>query len=261
MKGIPGSVKSNFLWIVLLKDIGDYALYFNKTDNCFAGFEVHKIRIREAQECDIKQKNGSVYHLSVPRRRVVAGNEDFGRFAWHYPNLTIVYKKFPKFKKHSHEIENKLDDALITVKKRISRVYVDKTDNTRGWHRMIYNSHPSSQLSYYRHIGKNTYCWICKTIFYKKIKAGSNHHIQGHGIGRELIPLCDGCHDNVENECLTCRYQPDCFRARFENCWRFGDKPVLYKSNEETGEVLKNVENCYTLILINPNDKKGDLKC
>ena len=104
VKDIPISKKSKNIWIVLLKDLGEYALYLNKTDNCFAGFEIHKIRIREAKECDIKSKDGYVRHLSVPKRRVIASNEDFGRFAWHYPNLDLVYEKYPIFKKHESEI-------------------------------------------------------------------------------------------------------------------------------------------------------------
>jgi len=139
IRGIPESSRSDKLWIVLLKDLGDYALYFNKTDNCFAGFEVHKIRIREAQDCDIKRKDGSIHHLSVPKRRVIVGNEGFGRLAWHYPNIDLVYKNYPEFKKHNHEIESMLKDALITVQKRISRDEVEKT--------MMVDSKPSISKS------------------------------------------------------------------------------------------------------------------
>ena len=115
IKDIPISRTSEKLWIVLLKDLGDFALYFNKTDNCFAGFEVHKIRIREPREHDIKSKDGSIHHLSLPKRRVIARNEDFGRYAWHYPNLDLVYEKYPQFKEYCHEIKNKLDNALMTI--------------------------------------------------------------------------------------------------------------------------------------------------
>lgn len=132
IKDIPKSRKSNHLWIVLLKDLGDYALYFNKTDNCFAGFEVHKIRIRKSREGDIKQKDGSVYHMSVPERRVIAGSEEFGIYAWHYPNIEMVYEKYPQFKKYSEEIEITLNNALITVKERVSHSDVDKTLLTRS---------------------------------------------------------------------------------------------------------------------------------
>ena len=127
IRDIPESSRSSRLWIVLLKDIGDYALYFNKTGNCFAGFEVHRIRIKDASEHNIKLKDGSVRHLSLPRRRVIASNEDFGKYAWHYPNIDLVYEKHPEFKKHSQEIESKLEDVLITVEKRVSRVCIDKT--------------------------------------------------------------------------------------------------------------------------------------
>jgi hypothetical protein len=127
IKNIPESKKSKHLWIVLLKDLGDYALYFNKTDNCFAGFEVHKIRIRKATEHDIKCKDGSVHHLFEPLRRAIAGNEDFGKFAWHYPNLSLVYEKYPEFKKYSHEIETRLRIELESIHRPFLRVRGDKT--------------------------------------------------------------------------------------------------------------------------------------
>ena len=127
MKGIPESRKSPHVWIVLLKDLGDYALYLNKTDNCFSGFEVHKIRIRDAVECDIKTKDGVVRHISAPKRRVIASNEDFGKFAWHYPNINFVYNEHPQFEKHKHEIETRLKDATDTIPKRILRDTYGKT--------------------------------------------------------------------------------------------------------------------------------------
>jgi hypothetical protein len=121
-----GSKETN-VWIVLLKDLGDYALYLNKTNNCFAGFEVHKIRIMKPKECDIKRKDGSVYHMSVPERRVIAGSEEFGMHAWHYPNIEMVYEKYPQFKKYSEEIEIMLDNASNIVKERFPHNDVDKT--------------------------------------------------------------------------------------------------------------------------------------
>lgn len=127
IKNIPKSSRSENLWIALLTDMGNCALYFNKTDNCFCGFEVHIVRIREAKECDIKRKDGSIGHLSVPKRRVIVGSEGFGSLAWHYPNLDLVYEKYPEFKKYRHEIESKLKDALITVQERFSRVKIEKT--------------------------------------------------------------------------------------------------------------------------------------
>ncbi|MCK5260869.1 MAG: hypothetical protein KAJ44_01670 [Thermoplasmatales archaeon] len=127
IKNIPVSKKSEKLWIVLLKDLGNFALYFNKSDNCFSGFEVHKICIREAREHDIKLKDGSIKHLSLPKRRVIASNEGFGRYAWRYPTLDLVYEKYPKFKEYRHEIKSKLNDALITVKECVLREGSDKT--------------------------------------------------------------------------------------------------------------------------------------
>ena len=141
IKDIPVSKKSDRLWIVLLKDLGDFALYFNKTDNCFAGFEVHRIFVREAREHDIKLKDGSIKHLSLPKRCVIASNEGFGRYAWHYPNLDLVYEKYPQFKEYRHEIESNLNDALITVLERVSRVGVDKTHGLNDYHRGVYENH------------------------------------------------------------------------------------------------------------------------
>ena len=126
-KELPESKRSNNVWIVLLKDLGDYALYLNKTNNCFAGFEVHKIRIRPAGGFDVTQKDGSVRHVSVPERRVIAGNEEFGRYAWHFPNIGVVYKNYPQFKKYNQEIETKLKEATKTCSKRVSCDTIIKT--------------------------------------------------------------------------------------------------------------------------------------
>ena len=98
------------MWIVLLKDLGDYALYLNKTNNCFAGFEVHKIRIRKAETYTIQGRT-----FSLPNRRVIAGNDEFGRYAWHYPNIEMVYEKYPQFKKYSQEIETNIKSGLESV--------------------------------------------------------------------------------------------------------------------------------------------------
>jgi len=123
VRSIPGERGSRYtdVWVVLLKDLDDYALYLNKTSNCFCGFEVHEIRIREAQECDFKGKDGRISHMSTPKSRIIAGNELFGRFAWHYPNIDLVYEKHPQFKKYDREIKSRLEAALFTTLKPISR--------------------------------------------------------------------------------------------------------------------------------------------
>jgi len=128
IKNIPNEKKSKNVWIVLLKDLGDIALYLNKSDNCFSGFEIHKIRTMNARSCSIKQKNGSITHFTVPKRRKLASNEDFGRYGWHYPNLMLVYDKHPIFRKYNHEIENRLNIALESTKKPVLRYEVDKTN-------------------------------------------------------------------------------------------------------------------------------------
>ena len=127
MKDIPQSKKSKNIWIVLLKDLGDFALYFNKTDDCFCGFEVHKIRVKPASETNIKCKDGRVCHISKVERRVIATSEEFGRYAWHYPNISMVYEKYPQFKSFSQEIESRLNDALIPSPETHTRETVDKT--------------------------------------------------------------------------------------------------------------------------------------
>jgi len=127
IKDIPESSRSSRLWIVLLKDLGDFALYLNKTGGFFGGFEVHRIRIKESKECCIKQKNGRTRHFAVPRRRIIAGSGDFGRFAWCYPSLDLVYVEYPEFKRCCKEIESRLEDESVVAEKPISRGYIDKT--------------------------------------------------------------------------------------------------------------------------------------
>ena len=68
------------VWIVLLVDLDDHALYLNKTNGCFAGFEVHRIRTKNAQTCTIHNTA-----FSVPARRVIASTSEFGHWAWAAP--------------------------------------------------------------------------------------------------------------------------------------------------------------------------------
>ena len=96
MKTIPNEIKGRDCWIILLKDIGDYALYFNKSEGFFAGFEVHKIRVKPPCELNIKQEDGSIKHISIPERRAIANSEEFGKNAWHYPTLDSVFYDFDK---------------------------------------------------------------------------------------------------------------------------------------------------------------------
>ena len=127
IRSIPTSSRSKNVWIVLLKDLGNFALYLNMTGGFFGGFEVHQIRVRGAKECTIKQKNGSIRHFAVPMRRIIAGSGEFGRFAWHFPSLDLVFVAHPIFKKYCEEIESRLKDALIVAEKPVSRGYIDKT--------------------------------------------------------------------------------------------------------------------------------------
>ncbi len=113
IKDIP-SEKGNYssdVWIVLFCDLDDFALYLNKSSNRFNGFEVHKIRIKNERKCMIHG-----FSFTVPKRRAIASSNEFGRYAWAFPSLKMVYRNFPKFFEHDVEIckkvtleRNKLD--------------------------------------------------------------------------------------------------------------------------------------------------------
>jgi hypothetical protein len=109
-KDIPrekGSYQTD-VWIVLLCDLDDKALYLNKSNGYFSGFEVHKIRTRPARKCNIHGKM-----FSVPDRRVIASNNEFGRYAWSYPSLKMVFRKHPEFMQHERRIK------IILTKERV----------------------------------------------------------------------------------------------------------------------------------------------
>lgn len=118
IKDIPKEKRS----IVLLKDLGDYALYLNRTDNCFAGFEVHKIRIMEATEY---KRGNTVYKF--PKRRAIASTAEFGHYGWHYPNLEMVFDKYPRFKDYKKEIVRKTEDVRKELSKPIKKREVIET--------------------------------------------------------------------------------------------------------------------------------------
>jgi len=83
--------------IILLKDLGDYALYLNYSDNCFSGFEVHRIRMKNPEKVFYYTKDKGIVSFNLPKRRIIATSKEFGRYAWHYPTLELVYEKFPVF--------------------------------------------------------------------------------------------------------------------------------------------------------------------
>jgi hypothetical protein len=116
MKEIVKSIDGKCFKIELLKDLGDYALYLNKSDNQFSGFEVHKIRIKKVVTCKIKGKE-----FTKPDRRVIASSEEFGIYAWHYPTLEIVYQNYPQFKSYDDNIRIMLSEWIThkTFKKTI----------------------------------------------------------------------------------------------------------------------------------------------
>lgn len=111
-KDIPrekGSYQTD-VWIVLLCDMDKKALYLNKTGGYFSGFEVHKIRTRPARKCKIHGKT-----FSVPDRRIIAGNNEFGRYAWSYPSLKMVFRQHPEFVKHEARIHSILAKERVKL--------------------------------------------------------------------------------------------------------------------------------------------------
>jgi len=107
IKPIPKEIKGKDTWIVLLKDLGDYALYLNKTEGYKCGFEVHKIRPRKEQIKKIKGKT-----IYMPTRNVIATTREFGFYAWFYPDLETVYKNYPIFKQYDTIIKDRAKKAM-----------------------------------------------------------------------------------------------------------------------------------------------------
>ena len=103
---IPEEVKGKDVWIVLIKELEKIALYLNKSDGYFAGFEVHKIRIKKAETKIIKDKK-----IQFKERKKIASNREFGTRALAYPTLDLVYKKYPEFKPFEDEIQNKVEEC------------------------------------------------------------------------------------------------------------------------------------------------------
>jgi hypothetical protein len=102
MNEIPksyGSANSEY-YIILLCDIGEYALYMNKSGGYFSGYEVHKIRTRKGRTCEIAGKS-----VILEACRYLASSEEFGKHAFHYPTLEQVYKAYPMFQAHHNFIE------------------------------------------------------------------------------------------------------------------------------------------------------------
>lgn len=119
--------KDSDVWIVLLKDLGSFALYFNKSNNCFCGFEVNKIRIRKARTSTIQGRT-----FTVPERRVLASSEEFGTYALHFPNINLVYERYPQFLKYESDIETQLSIGLQSIDNAHRRGTSIVTMNVRG---------------------------------------------------------------------------------------------------------------------------------
>lgn len=107
--------------IYLLKRIDDLALYGNvtgDTNGWFQGFEVHKIRIRPESKRIIDG-----VEVTYPETEYLANAKDFGHWAWHYPNFSLVIKEFPEFKDFKNEIQTKLN-KIPTQSPNLSRFMV-----------------------------------------------------------------------------------------------------------------------------------------
>ena len=117
MKKIPQEIKTHGAWIVLLKRLeGNFndpkciglALYLNKSDGFFSGFEVHRIRIKPEKQWKIHERV-----IFSPEREVLASPKEFGFFGWAFPSLNKVYENFPIFKNHDKVIRQKLSKVPL----------------------------------------------------------------------------------------------------------------------------------------------------
>jgi len=91
--------------IHLLDRIGEYALVSNHTTdgNYFGGFEVHKIKKRIETNTVI----GNV-KIHFNAKECYRSSSEFGKNAFHYPNLDLVYIDFPQFRQNNDKIIKKL---------------------------------------------------------------------------------------------------------------------------------------------------------
>ena len=96
IRGIPKEIRNRHIWIVLLKDFGDTVVYINKPSN---SIELHKVRIAEEATRTIKDRT-----FTSPRRKALAGDEEFGVYALCYGNLSHMYKSHPKLEKYNGEL-------------------------------------------------------------------------------------------------------------------------------------------------------------
>jgi hypothetical protein len=125
MKDIPTKINGKAFTIYLIKDIGTHALYLNLTDQCVCGWEVHKIRIKEA---GTKNINGRKF--TVPKRRVIASTSEFGKYGWSYPNLKCVEEEYPSFFPLNINENNLIDQLIASTKQR--KIEQEFCDDSNG---------------------------------------------------------------------------------------------------------------------------------
>ena len=100
MRQIKDSFKSNGFNYQLIKREGKIAMYSQskkEADNGEEdvwGYEVHKVRVLPPRNTKIKQRNGSYRPLIQPKREELAGNEDFGLYAWTCDDLEHAEQVF-----------------------------------------------------------------------------------------------------------------------------------------------------------------------
>jgi ABC-type transport system substrate-binding protein len=99
--------KSSDFWIVLLHRVGDRALYLNKSGGYFAGFEIHKIRIRKAGTYTIEGRT-----FTVSNRESIAKTSEFGYYAYHYPKLEKIFELYPEFRPYELEIRQRVSEEI-----------------------------------------------------------------------------------------------------------------------------------------------------
>ena len=87
-------------------------------------------------------------------------------------------------------------------------------------------------------------CWKCKNEELQNEEDVSLHHIRGHDIGYEVIPLCKHHHDLVEGVCNKCIRQSECFETLFARCWQFDDTipPVYFQQKNWSIIMPENLE-------------------
>jgi len=90
MQEIPKTFKKNGLILTLAQRTAKLALYEARSpENKPRAWEVHKIRIMPP----VIMKLGHI-EKSLPEREVLAGNEQFGKYAWSYQHRENADRKY-----------------------------------------------------------------------------------------------------------------------------------------------------------------------